>query len=157
MKAKLKLNLKILKLHSNLGQSLIELLMVIGLASVILPTVFMAVMSAQEGRVQQRSRMQALSLLREAEDATRSYRDNDWKTFAVDGTYHPTASGNAWILAPNAEVINGFTRQVVITDAYRDANGNASSSGTLDNSTKLVTITVSWSTIFLLLSNRKCI
>jgi len=134
--------------QNNLGQSIIELLVVIGLAAVILPTVFMGIMSSREGRAQQRSRMQALSLLREAQDATRSFRDNDWKTFAVDGTYHPTLSNNAWVLSPNAETVNGFLRQVVIADAYRDANGNASISGTLDNSTKLVTITVSWTNTF---------
>jgi hypothetical protein len=139
---------KFLKLNNNLGQSIIELLVVIGLASVILPTIFMGIMSSQEGRVQQRSRMQALSLLREAEDATRSYRGNDWKTFAVNGTYHPSQANNAWVLLPNSEIINGFTRQIVIANAYRDSNGNASSSGTLDNSTKLITITVSWTNTF---------
>lgn len=137
-----------LKLNSNLGQSLIELLIVIGLASVMLPTVFMGVMASQEGRVQQRSRMQALSLLREAQDATRSYRDNDWKTFAVDGIYHPHQTNNTWVLLPNSEVVNGFTRQIVIADAYRDSNGVASTSGTLDNSTKLITITVFWTNTF---------
>lgn len=139
--------MKLLKLN-NFGQSIIELLIVIGLAAVVLPTVFMGIMSSQEGRAQQRSRMQALSLLREAQDATRSFRDNDWKTFAVDGTYHPHQTNNAWVLLPNAEVINGFTRQVVIADAYRDANGVATTSGTIDNSTKLVTITVSWTNAF---------
>ena len=93
--------MKFLKLNNNLGQSIIELLVVIGLASVILPTIFLGIMSSQEGRAQQRSRMQALSLLREAQDATRSFRDNDWKTFAVNGTYHPALSNNTWVLTAN--------------------------------------------------------
>lgn len=134
---------------NELGQSLIELLIVIGLASIMLPAVFVAVMSSQEGRIQQRSRMQALSLLREAQDATRSFRDNDWKTFAVNGTYHPALSNNAWILSQGQETINNlYTRTVVISDAYRDLNGVATTSGTLDQSTKLVTITVSWTNTF---------
>src|SRR5204862_2087136 len=88
-------------------------------------------------------------LLREAEDAARSYRDNDWNTFAVDGTFHPAVSGNAWILSPGAETVNGYTRQIVITSAYRDANGNlVTSGGTLDPSTKKLAITVSWIGVF---------
>lgn len=130
------------------GQSLIELIIVIGLAAIILPVVFSAIFSSREGRALEKQRVQAVPLLREAIDTTRSYRDNDWDTFAVNGTFKPSVVNNAWVLSPISEPenINGFQRQIVISDVFRDDNGNiiATSGGTLDPSTKKIAISVSW-------------
>lgn len=131
------------------GQLLVELLVAIGLASVLLPALLVGVMSSREGKAQEQQRLEATTLLREAVDASRSIKNktNNWATFAVNGTYHPVLASGAWSLALNSEVINGFTRQIVITSVNRDSSGNIVTSGgtTDDPSTKKVVITVSWS------------
>ena len=126
------------------GQSIIELILAIGLASVFLPALLTGLVSSREGYAQQNQRLDAAYLLREAEEAVRVVRENSWSQIANNGTYHPVISGNTWSLAGNAESVSGFTRSIVISDVYRDAGGSISSSGNIDPSTKKTVLTVSW-------------
>lgn len=127
------------------SQSLIELLVVIGISSILLPALFMGLVASREGKAQQAQRLNAVSFLKETEEIVRNIREKGWATFAVNGTFHPVISDSSWILAPNAETINDFTRQIIISDVFRDANGTiVSSGGNVDPSTKKVTIAISW-------------
>lgn len=127
------------------GQLLVELLIAIGLTSIILPALFTGIVASREGKAQGAQRLKAIALLREGEDASRSVKTYDWETFAVNGTFHPVISGSAWSLAANSETIDSFNRQIVISDVQRDASGNiVASGGTADRSTKKVAVTVSW-------------
>lgn len=129
------------------GQSLIELLVTIGLASILLPALLTGLLASREGRAQQDQRLIAMSLLKEGEEAARSVREKDWNEFSVNGTYHPVVSGTSWSLANGAETITGYTRRIVVEDASRDSNGTiVSSGGSPDLSTKKVTVSVSWGT-----------
>ncbi len=135
--------MRILRFQS--GQTLVELLVAIGLSAIMLPALATAIIASREGRSQEAERLQATALMREATEAVRSVREKGWSTFAVNGTYHPTVSGNAWALTAGSETIGNFIRQVVVADAQRNS-GDAivASGGTADGSTKKVTITVSW-------------
>lgn len=129
------------------GQSLVELLVTIGLAAILIPALATAFVASRNGRPQQEQRLQAVAYLKQAEEAVRVVRDNNWSTFAVDGTYHPVASNTTWSLATGTDTpATGLTRQIVIADTYRDTSGNIATTGTVDPSTKKVTITVSWTT-----------
>lgn len=131
---------------SNKGQTLIELLITIGLSAILIPALLVGFSATRSGRAQQEQRLQAISYLKEAQEAIRIIDANNWDNL-VNGTYHPIVSGSTWILAAGPEVISGFgfTRQIVIGDVYRDSSGNiVTSSGVLDPSTKHVTILVSW-------------
>lgn len=132
------------------GQSLIELLLAIGLAAILLPSILTGLTGSREGRPQQKKRLQAAALVYETEEALRSVREKGWTTFAVNGTYHPQISGSAWILVEGEETVNGLTRAVEISDVYRDSNNNiVESGGILDPSTKKVVVTVSWNEPYL--------
>lgn len=127
------------------GQMLVELLMAIGITTILLPALLTGLVASRSGKAQQNQRIQAISFMKEGVEAVRSVRDNDWTSFAVNGTYHPAISGSAWTLAAGSETINGMTRQIVITDVSRDSNGLiVSSGGTVDPSTKQIVVTVSW-------------
>lgn len=130
------------------GQTIVELLLVIGLAAIILPAILTGLVASRSGKVQQSQRLEAVALLKETQEAVRNVRENDWNTFAVNGTYYPTIAGSAWTLtscSPPCPVINGFTRQIVISDVERDATGNiVPSGGTVDPSSKKLVVTVSW-------------
>lgn len=127
------------------GQLLVELLIAIGLTAIIIPALFTGFVTSREGKAQGAQRLRAIALLREGEDTARSVKTYDWEAFAVNGTYHPAVSGTAWSLAANPETISGFTRQIVISDVYRDSSGTiVASGGTIDRSTKLVAVGVSW-------------
>lgn len=129
------------------GQSLVELLLAIAFASIVLPILIVPFISSREGKPQQRQRVQAVTLLKEAQEAVRSIRENGWPALASDGTYHPVATVSAWTLVPGMQVANGYTRWVTIESVTRDASTGAivTSGGIVDASTKKVTANVSWS------------
>jgi type II secretory pathway pseudopilin PulG len=132
-------------INKNLGQTLVELLITIGLAAILIPTLLGAFSVLRGGRAQMDQRIKAVSYLKEAQEAMQIIQANGWTNLA-DGTYHPVISGTTWALSVNNETLNGdFIRQVVISNVYRDTNDNiATVSGNLDPSTKKVDITVSW-------------
>src|SRR5258706_1755971 len=132
-------------IKSQKGQSLVELLLAIGIASIIFPALLGSLIATRQGRAQQDQRTQAVALMREGQEAVRVVREKDWTTFAVDGTYNPVASGSSWILASGSATTNGFTTSIVVSDIYRNVQGNIAATGTLDPSTKQVVVTVSWS------------
>lgn len=140
-----KLIIKNLKLKTSVGQTFIELILAMGLAAIIFPTLLVAFMSTREGRPQQEQRLQAIALLKETEQAVKSVRNSGWSTFATNGTFHPTISGTAWTLSSGTGTVNGFTQSVVVSDVARNGNGDiVTSGGTTDPSTKRVEITISW-------------
>ena len=130
------------------GQSLIEIIIAIALASLLLPALLTGLVASREGKAQEEQRLQATAMLREAEDAVRSVREQSWSNIAVNNTYHPQINGSAWSLAAGSEIINGYTRQIEISNTNRvESTGNITETGgVLDRSTKKVVSTVSWST-----------
>src|SRR3989338_4780927 len=105
------------------GQSLIELLLTIGLSAVLLPALITGLVSSREGKAQQQERIQAASLLRQTYEAVRSIRNRDWSNIEINGTYHPVISGTMWASASGSITTNGFTRSYSISDINRDSNG----------------------------------
>lgn len=128
------------------GQSLVEILVVMGLASILLPAVFAGIITSREGKVQQKQRIAAVALLQEAQEAVRNVRESGWDNVATNGTFHPVVSGGtSWILSADQETIGLFTRKIVLSDVYRNTDGTIVSNGEiLDPSTKKVDITISW-------------
>lgn len=134
------------------GQMLVELLLTIGLMAIILPAILTGIIASREGKPQQIQRGQAVTLLKETEQAVRSIRDMGWTTFATFSAtpLHPVIADSHWALAPNSETINGITRQIIISDIYRNSDGTISENqtGTIDPSMKKVTTTISWNSPF---------
>lgn len=118
------------------GSLIIEILVAFGLASILLPVIFLGFISGTNGQAQQELRMEADGLYREAEEAVRSVRDADWINIATNGTYHPVKNGTSWSLVAGSEVIGDFTRTIQIYDT-----------NPADISKKVVTITVTWGNI----------
>jgi len=139
----------IFKKHKfQLGQTIIELVLAMGIAAIIFPTLLSGFMSTREGRPQQEKRLQAIALLKETEAAVKSFRENDWTAFASithDTAYHPEISGTEWVLVSGTQTNNDLTQSVVMSDVNRNANGDiVTSGGTNDPSTKRIIITISW-------------
>ena len=129
------------------GSMMIEVLIV---ATIIVVSVLSALIVAQKSIYLSRQSLhqtQVAFLLEEGAEATRIIRDNTWTnvsnlTPATD--YYLSFSGGTWILSVTPSSIGIFTRKIVISSAYRDANQNLASSGTIDSQTRLVTVSVVW-------------
>jgi type II secretory pathway pseudopilin PulG len=131
------------------GQSIVEFIIAVGLASIFLPALLTGLVASREGKAQQTQRLEATTLLKEAEEAVRIARENNWSSVSSNGIYHPVISGNTWNLASGDETINGYIRQIVISDVRRDGSeAVVSTGGTVDPSTKKIVTTVSWNTPF---------
>ena len=129
------------------GQTLIEVLIAIAILAIILPALLTGFIASKGGKPQQSQRIEAIALLKEAEEVTRSVRENNWNSFAVNGIYHPIITGNRWEFLPGSESVNGMTRSLTISDVHRDTNGLiVESGGILDTSSKKVEIVISWTT-----------
>ena len=125
------------KLINRPGQSLVELLVALGLAAILIPAFMAGIMASREGRGQQEQRLAATASLRESVEAVRAVRNKGWTSFAVNGTYHPVVEAGGWKLEAGSETAGDLTRSVVISDYLRN--------GQVDPSTKNVVVTVSWS------------
>lgn len=133
----------------NKGQALIELLVALGISVVILPALLTSLVSSREGRTQAALRLEATALTKEAEEAIRIVREKGWSEISTNGTFHTVIESSTWSLAGNLETLGDFTRQVVVESVYRNSQGTITTSeGTLDPSTKKITVTVSWGNLF---------
>ncbi|MBI2621280.1 MAG: hypothetical protein HYW63_01370 [Candidatus Levybacteria bacterium] len=127
------------------GQSLVELLIAIGLATLLLPALITGLVAARGGRAQQEQRLEATAYLRQSQEAVRSIAQRSFSNIATNGTYYTEISNGRFELVAGTQSINDYTLSVVISDVYRNSNGDiVSSGGSLDPSTKKIVSTVSW-------------
>lgn len=132
------------ELFQSTGSLLVEVLIVMGLMALLLPALVGAIITTKQGEAQRDNRVQATGLLKEAIEAVRVVREDKWSNVEVNGTYHPVVSGPTWALSPGTELINGFTRSIIISDVYRNSGAIVTSGGSIDPSTKKMVVTVSW-------------
>jgi hypothetical protein len=137
--------MKFFKAKINKGQALVELMIVIGVSALLLPGLLGAFIASVESKPLQEKRVKAISIMKETEVAVRNIRDNDWADVAVNGTYHPVISSSAWVFnsGPTTDS-DGYTKQVVISDVYRNNGAIVTTGGSIDPSTKRAVVTVSW-------------
>jgi len=92
---------------------------------------------------------QAGFLLEEGAEAVRIFRDNNWtniSSLTIGANYYPAFSAGTWTLSATPNAVDIFTRAVSIANVNRDNTTKdiVNTGGTLDDGTKLITITVSW-------------
>lgn len=143
--------IRYLKVKNKSGFGLIEILVavsIIGLSFAALTGLGNFALKIQN-RLQKN--MAASYLAAEAIEAVRAIKDENWTLISglgIGSPLHPDQSGSPakWSLASGNEVANGFTRQIILANVYRDSNDDiVASAGTLDPDTKKITATVSWS------------
>lgn len=87
---------------------------------------------------------EASLVAQEGLEAVRSIKNKDWANIS-NGTYGLDKSSGTWEFSGSSNVNGKFTRQVVIEDVQRNAEGNiVESGGTVDSSIKKVTARVNW-------------
>ena len=139
----------LINVKQNLGQSLIELMVAIGLCAILLPALITGLISFQQGKPQQQQRSLALSYLKQTEEQLRNIKDNNWSLLTpLNSDLHPALTGTALSLVSGYDTTSdGFSRKVVLSTVYRDSSNNIISVGTssqIDPSTLLANITVTW-------------
>lgn len=140
------------------GISIIEILIVIAIIVIALSSLLGLIAFSLRISNLTKETAQANNLAQETMEAVRNFRDGtDWDTdglgFLTAGiSYYPQKSGDnppKWELVSGEEIIDGFTRKVVLDGVYRDASDNdniVETGGTSesDPNTKKLTTTISW-------------
>lgn len=88
---------------------------------------------------------QAYAYLYEGIETVRLIRGNDWSNLQ-NGTYGLLENSGSYEFIESPDTWLKYTREIEILDAYRDINGNisTSNSGVLDQNIKQIRIRVSW-------------
>jgi len=91
---------------------------------------------------------QAQFLLEEGVEAVRLMRDDAWAhigELATSTPYYLVFSAGSFATSTTPVLIDGvYDRTVVLSDVYRDGNDDIAPAGTLDSSTKKVSVSVGW-------------
>lgn len=125
---------------------LIELTIALGLFSVVIFSTLEVFIVTQEARSIGGDKAKAAFLISEYFESLKNLRRKSWDNL-TNGRFLISTSSGVIALEPTAtgETVGNYTRYLEITDARRDADGKlVESGGTLDPSTKIVTITISW-------------
>jgi len=127
--------------------SLIEVLLSIALMAIFSGAIF-SLFYASSFSVQSKiNQEEAINYAKEGLEIVKSFSYDNYLNL-VSGTYvlEKDANSNYFLVTPGTEVLDSFyERQVVISDVYRNENGNIDPLGqTLDPLTKKITIQLSW-------------
>ena len=130
-----------------LGISVIEILIVIAIITTTLVSLLGIASFSLRIYTQMKENTRAVNLSQEAMEAVRNIRDSDW-TKLTNGNHGLTNTGGYWDFAGTENVINGFTRTILIENTSRDPTTDdieiTYNPANDDTNTKKVTITVSW-------------
>jgi Tfp pilus assembly protein PilV len=131
------------------GFSVIEILIS---ASIITSIGIMIVLSFQlytKISFRNNQNMQAALLFEETSEVIQFMRDQSWsnniQNLDLDTEYFLNWNGTEYETTTEPSLINGFTRNFILSQVERDFNNNISNNGTLDPNTLLVNINVGWS------------
>ena len=125
-------NLSFINHNSNSGQSLVEVIVALGVFTLVAGGAFLTFWGGQVISIDDVNAQSALDYAQEGLDAVRSIRDRDWSELA-DGDYGLEFIGSQWQFASTTgDSKEIFTRKVSIM--------------TVDSNTKIATTTISWQT-----------
>lgn len=132
------------------GQALIELLLTIALASLLLATLGMGLITSREAFARPGKTIEANMLLQKEIEALRSVKETNWNTFSNPGTYHIEQSSSGWVVASGTSSNGEFTRGFSVKNTCRQDSTSLLIScndpqAVDDPSTKEITALVSWS------------
>ena len=137
------------------GQSLVEVLISIGMAAILLGSSVYIGRSVLRSNSDVKKTQAATNLAQELMDNARVYADANWSTFyntskGSANHYNIDSSGSTYVLASGDDVVTQnsvqFTRYFYAENVYRDSSSDAvsDSGGVLDTSTQKVTVKVFW-------------
>lgn len=126
------------------GILVIEVLIVVAIITIGLSNLLGLTEFSIRGSNLAKETAKALNLTKEAIEATRSIRDGDWDKM-IGGNHGLTNADGYWDFEGTENIIDEFTRTILIENVQRDTNDNiVESGGTNDLDTKKITVIISW-------------
>lgn len=130
--------------NSHQGQSILEVIIAMAVFGLIVSAVITLTLGGFTTLEQGGEQTEAEALVQEGFEAVYAVKTRDWAGVTCT-TCVAAISGGEWTLSSGAsETIGQYVRTITIEDVYRDGSNDIAVSGTLDDYTKLVTVTVTW-------------
>jgi Tfp pilus assembly protein PilV len=135
--------------HSKSGFGLLEVVIGVAIISITLfglMAVSRTALRIVDGAAQN---VQAGFLLEEGVEAIKIMRDSGWSanisTLSAGAPHYFNFDGSTWRATTSNIFIDGvFERSFIIENVYRDGDDDIAASGTLDQDTKKISVSVSW-------------
>ncbi len=133
------------KFKKNQGQSLIEVLVAIGVFAIFGFAVAGLALDSYVTTRRGEEETKAAAVAEEGINAARSIIKAAFNDLPVGGPYGLDKSGGYWQLSGSSDSVDQFTRTVTVEEVYRNSGGNiVSSGGTLDLHTKKIISEAEW-------------
>ena len=128
------------------GNTLVEVLVAIGLAGIMLPALLTALVTSNAARPTVKQQLAATLIMQQMTEEVRAMRNASWSNISSNGVSHPTDTGSNFILSSGPTTVGDFTYQLEISDVGRVLDSSiVDRGGVTDPSTKRIIETVSWS------------
>ncbi|OGH11263.1 MAG: hypothetical protein A2857_06585 [Candidatus Levybacteria bacterium RIFCSPHIGHO2_01_FULL_36_15] len=128
------------------GQSLIEIIIAVSILIIVATSLIFTVSGSFSTTRLGKEQTQATFLADEGMNAVNSIRNQNFNSL-INGDHGLSNSGGIWSFSGtfDKDASGKYTRIATISDVLRDGNGDiAASGGTIDPSTKKITLRVSW-------------
>jgi Tfp pilus assembly protein PilV len=136
------------------GSGLVEILVAVFIFTLILTSLITASNLYLSGSEESLKIAEGAYIAQEGVEAVKIMRDVNWTNISSltnDSKYYfvfdtSSSTNNIWKATTTAsyENMNSFLRSFKVSAVYRDSNGDIASSGSLDQYTKKVVVSVSW-------------
>lgn len=132
------------------GITIVEIIVIVAVILIAFVGVLQLEAFSIRSRDASRFEVQASFLAEEALEAIRTMRDDSWSgnigPLSDGTTYYLIKSSSSWSLDTSDPglLLEEFTRKIVFETAERDSDDNIVDSGTADEDTKIVTVTLEW-------------
>lgn len=132
------------KWRNNKGQSILEIILAIGMFTLIASSVVVLYLSSASANLRDIEKLQADMFLQEGFEAVRSMRDYDYNSI-TNGDHGLTNSNGYWEFLGTLDVSSQYTRVMTVEDVERDdACAIVGSGGEIDSNSKKITGTITW-------------
>jgi len=136
-------------MKKSFGFSLVEVIVAVSIATISILSVWKVYNFFIRISISNPSFFQASFLAEEGIEAIKFLRDSGWNsnitTLSAGLPYSLVFNGTNWATTTSVIYIdNKFDRRVILSDVYRDINGNIAETGSFDAGTKKVLVVVAW-------------
>jgi len=128
------------------GFGIIEVIVAMGIFIIVASTGVVTVLHSFSANRISEDTTEATLYSQEGLEAGRSIRNNDWNNL-TPGTYGLSNTGGSWSFSGTSNTSGKFTRQIIISQVTRDANGNINpvgAPGDVDPDTFHINSKVTW-------------
>lgn len=123
------------------GQLLIETLIAIGVFILFAGSFTLFAVDASRFTNANAQHIESYWLAAEGQSVLTALWKDDNSQF-INGTHGLTIASQSWILSATPDIHDAIERSVVIENAHRDANGSLAETGTIDTTTKKITLLI---------------